>query len=104
MTDFDDDTPHPPRKRIKAHDLRICTWNIRSLNRPFLSWQLFSKIIKLTLLLSKKCDGQVRNKQISVPVMSTIVALLLGTNSGVALQCAGISENSSQDLLQLTNA
>ena len=30
MTDFDDD---PPRKRIKAHDLRICTWNVRSLNK-----------------------------------------------------------------------
>ena len=28
-TDFDD-----PRKRIKVHDLRICTWNVRSLNRP----------------------------------------------------------------------
>ena len=23
-----------PRKRIKAHDLRICTWNVRSLNKP----------------------------------------------------------------------
>ena len=25
--------PPPPRKRIKAHDLRICTWNVRSLNK-----------------------------------------------------------------------
>ena len=70
----------------------------------FLSWKLFSKFIKLILLLSKKCDRQVRDKQITVPLMSTIVALLLGTKSGVALQCAGISESSSQDLLQLTNA
>ena len=23
-----------PRKRIKAQDLRICTWNVRSLNKP----------------------------------------------------------------------
>ena len=30
--------------------------------------------------------------------------MILGTNSGVALQCSGISETSSQDLLQLTNA
>ena len=22
-----------PRKRIKAHDWRICTWNVRSLNK-----------------------------------------------------------------------
>ena len=29
MTDVDDD---PLRKRIKAHDLRICIWNVRSLN------------------------------------------------------------------------
>ena len=26
-------TTSPPRKRIKAHDLRICTWNVRSLNK-----------------------------------------------------------------------
>ena len=26
-------TPNP-NKRIKAHDLRICTWNVRSLNKP----------------------------------------------------------------------
>ena len=47
---------------------------------------LFSENIKRILLLSKKCDGQVRDEQISVPVISTIVAMLLGTNSGVALQ------------------
>ena len=29
-TDFDND---PSRKRIKAHDLRIRTWNVRSLNK-----------------------------------------------------------------------
>ena len=56
-----------------------------------LSWKKFSENIKLILLLSKKCDGQVRDKQISVPGMSTIVAMLLGTNSGVALQYAGIT-------------
>ena len=58
-----------------------------------------AKFIKLIFLHSKKCDGQVREKYISVPVMCTILAVLLGTNSGVALQCAGISETSSQDLL-----
>ena len=31
LTDFNDD---PSRKRIKAHDFRICTWNVRSLHRP----------------------------------------------------------------------
>ena len=84
-TDFDNG---PPRKRIMAHDLRICTWNVRSLNKLGAISQLetVSKLIKLKLLLSKKCDGQVRDKQISVPVISTIVAMLLGTNSGVALQ------------------
>ena len=42
---------------------------------------------------------QVMDKQISVLVMSTIVATLLGTNSVVALQWPRISETSSQDLL-----
>ena len=31
-----------------------------------------------------QCDGQVSDKQISVPVISTIVAMFLGTNTGVA--------------------
>ena len=31
MTVFDDHPP--PRKRIRAHDLRTCTWNVRSLNK-----------------------------------------------------------------------
>ena len=74
-----------PHKRIKAHDLRICTWNVRSLNKLGAISQL-ETVLELKLLLSKKCDGQVRDKQISVPMISTIVAMLLGTYSGVALQ------------------
>ena len=68
-----------------------------------LGWKKFSENIKRILLLSKKCDGQARDEQISVPVMSTIVAMLLGTNSGVALQWARDLDTASQDLLQLMN-
>ena len=51
-----------------------------------LNWKMFTAIIMLILLVSKKCDGQVRDALISVAVKSTIVAMLFGTNSDVALQ------------------
>ena len=94
-TDFDDD---PLANELKPTILEFVP-GMSELSTncvQFLSWKLFSKIIKLILLLSKKFNGQARDKQISVPVMSTIVVMLLGTNSGVALQCAGNSETSFQ--------
>ena len=46
---------------------------------------MFSAIIKQILLFSKKCDEQVMVGLSSDYVMSTIVAMLLDTNSVVAL-------------------
>ena len=41
-TDFVDD----PRKRFKDHDLRICTWNVRTLHRPGAIQQLENVLVK----------------------------------------------------------
>ena len=55
-TDFDNDLP---RKRIKAHDLRICTWNVRSLNKPAAVTQLEKVLIKYkTALQEMRWTGQ----------------------------------------------
>ena len=49
----------------------------------FLSSKQVSKLIKLILLLSKKCDGQVRDKQISVPVISTAKDTSIGISAEI---------------------
>ena len=69
-----------------AHDLRICTCNVRSLNKLDAISQLETvlEVYKADIIALQEI--QVRDKQISVPVMSTIVAMLLGTNWGVPLQ------------------
>ena len=98
-------TPFPPRKGFKDHDLTtIC--NVSTLYRRGAVTQLkmFPAITTLILLRYKKCNGQVRVALSSDPVMYTIVASLLGTNSGVALQWARNSHTSSQGLQHLMNA
>ena len=36
-----------PRKRLKKHDLRICTWNVRTLNRDGATIQLAEALDKM---------------------------------------------------------
>ena len=79
----------PPRKRIKGHDLITCTWNVRSLNKLGAISQLETVLeaYKTEIIaLQEMRNEMVRDKQISVPVISATVAMFLGTNSGVALQ------------------
>ena len=91
-TDFDDNKP--PRKRIKPHDLRICTWNVRSLNKLDEISQL-ETVLKdyktdIIALQEMRWTDQGRTNLSTCDVYYS--AMLLGTNSGVALQCAGMSE------------
>ena len=96
----------PPPKKIKAHNLRICSWNVRSLNKLGAISQLETVLevykVDIIALQEMRWTGQGQTNLSSV--ISTIVAMHLGTYSGVALQWAVISETSSLDLLQLTNA
>ena len=52
----------PPRKRFKDHDLRICTWNVRTLYREGASIQLVNVLKKykadITALQEIRWKGQ----------------------------------------------
>jgi len=69
MPDLDDD---PPRKRFKDHDLRICTWNVRSLYRSGAVTQLENVVSKynadITALQEVRWTGQGCCKQRSCDV------------------------------------
>ena len=84
-TDFDNDSP--PRKRIKAQDLRICTWNVRSLNKPGAVTYLEKAPRKyktdITALQEMRWTGQGRKNLSSFDVYYSGHA---SRNSGVALQ------------------
>ena len=54
-TDFVDDN-----KRIKEHDLRICTWNVRTLNRSVAVAQLKNVLSNYKALLEMRWVGQGR--------------------------------------------
>ena len=67
--DSDDD---PPRKRFKDHDLRICTWNVRSLYRPGADTQLENVLSKykadITALQEVRWTGQGCSKRRSCDI------------------------------------
>ena len=77
---------------------------VRSLYRPGAQLETVLKVYKADITAFQEMRWTGQGQKTSVPVMSTIVAMLLGTNSGVPLQWARVTNNSSQDLLQLKNA
>ena len=80
-TDFDNE-PYPPlpRKRIKDHDLRICTWNVRSLNKPGAVSQLETvlEVYKADIIALHTADRQHR--------LGPLPCRSQGTNSSLRIQ------------------
>ena len=98
-TDFDDD---PSRKRIKAHDFSICTWNVRSLNKLGAISQLQAYKTDIIALQEMRWTGQGRTNLSSCDVYYSGHASRHEFGCGFAV--SGNLKNSSLDLLQLTNA
>ena len=96
-TDFDDD---PSRKRIKVLDLRICTCNVKALNKPGALSQLETVLKEykadIIALQEMRWTGQGQTN------LSSCYVYYSGHASRHEFGC-GISESTSQDLLQLTN-